>query len=78
MHAKKKRRIKRMSTAEDEVIKLQPTISMIPMKRIRPTMNKYGTIFTIINVYVNNTMLFNPYVCCYSFCILFFEINALQ
>eukprot|EP01084_Bolivina_argentea_P230176 388291_1 len=61
LHAKKKRRIKRMTTAEDETIKLQPTISIIPLKTIRPTMNKYGAIFAIINVYVNNTMLFNPY-----------------
>lgn len=28
-----------------------------------PKMGRMQTIFTIVNVYVNNTMLFNPYVC---------------
>ena len=60
IHRKKRKRVRKMPTTPNA---MQQIISVIPLKAPKPKMGKYGTIFCIVNVYVNNTMLYNPYVC---------------
>lgn len=61
VHRKKKRKMRKLPTTPQ--LRLSPTRSTIPLRAPKPKMNKYATIFCIVNVYVNNTMLYNPYVC---------------